>query len=98
MINYIKHLEILYHFIAIGSVFVCRSYHGVNDYQKILLLSDIVRYTVLHMHILYINFIIIINWVSDTDIAGVGLHLNNRHSVSCMIRNSSSFAYVTGYN
>ena len=40
----------------------------------------------------------IINCVSDTDIARVGLHLNNRHSVSCMICNSSSFVYVTGYN
>ena len=41
---------------------------------------------------------IIINWVGDTDIARVGLYLNNGHSVSCMICNSSSFAYVTGYN
>ena len=41
---------------------------------------------------------ITINSVSDTDIARLRLHLNNRHSVSCEIRNSSSFAYVTGYN
>ena len=43
MINYVKYLEILYHFIAIGSVVICRSYHEVNDDQKILRLFDKIR-------------------------------------------------------